>query len=216
MTSNQPIAHSSSTPNKSRAQIRADIRRLRQQLTKLEQQQASAAISAKLSLHPQVVAADSIAVYLANDGELDLVDFIQWCWQQNKQVYLPVIHPFCKGNLLFLHYLPSTPLVNNKYGISEPKLNVGNVLPVAQLDVLITPLVAFDSTGNRIGMGGGFYDRTLATWHKLFIQQPKQSNKQHSKQIKPFPLGVAHTCQKIAEVPVEHWDIPLAEILSPE
>ena len=197
-----------------RAQIRVDIRALRQQLTKSDQQHASSAISEKLAKHSHIIKANSIAVYLANDGELDLVDFIDWCWQQNKQVYLPVIHPFCKGHLLFLHYQPTTKLVSNKYGIFEPKLNVANVLPVNQLDVLITPLVAFDSQGDRIGMGGGFYDRTLANWHQQTKLQTRLQQLE-AKQIKPFPIGVAHHCQKIAKVPVEHWDIRLPEILTP-
>ena len=57
-----------------------------------------------------------------NVEELNLDDFVQWCWQQGKHVYLPVIHPFSKGHLLFLHYQPDTELVDNKYQIKEPKL----------------------------------------------------------------------------------------------
>lgn len=212
MSSNEiTTLKTSTTQTKTRARIRVDIRGLRQQLSKQEQQQASSAIADKLSQHPQIIAANSVAVYLANDGELDLCNFIQWCWDNNKRVYLPVLHPFCKGHLLFLHYQSNTKLVANKYGISEPKLNVGNVLPLNQLDVLISPLVAFDDQGNRIGMGGGFYDRTLANWHKQIKQQLIQPT-----QVKPFPIGVAHNCQQISKVPVEHWDIPLPEILTPQ
>ncbi|WOH39260.1 5-formyltetrahydrofolate cyclo-ligase [Thalassotalea fonticola] len=208
---NQKLTQPCAAHKKTRAQIRADIRGLRQQLTKQQQQQASTAIADSLSQHPQLIAANTVAVYLANDGELDLSNFIDWCWQQNKQVYLPVIHPFCKGHLLFLHYQPNTKLIANKYGIAEPKLNVSKVLPLNQLDVLISPLVAFDDQGNRIGMGGGFYDRTLANWHKQTQQLLIQPT-----QIKPFPIGVAHNCQKIIQVPIEHWDIPLPEILTPK
>ena len=70
------------------------------------------------------------------------------------KVYLPVLHPFSRGNLLFLHYHPHSELVVNRLKITEPKLDVRDVLPLSELDVLITPLVAFDEQGQRLGMGG--------------------------------------------------------------
>ena len=91
--------------------------------------------------------------------------FIKWCWREGKEVYLPVIHPFNKHNLLFLRYGEETQLQNNKFGILEPILDVTTVCPAYMLDVLCTPLVAFDANGARLGMGGGFYDRTLANWY---------------------------------------------------
>ena len=84
----------------------------------------------------------------------------------------------------------------NKYGIFEPHLNVQNVLPLEQLDVIFTPLVAFDKQGNRLGMRGGFYDRTL----------------QHWQQQRFIPVGLAHQCQQVDALPVESWDMPLERI----
>ncbi len=55
--------------------------------------------------------------------------------------------------------------MTNRLNIREPRLDVRDVLPLAKLDVLVTPLVAFDEGGQRLGMGGGFYDRTLQNWH---------------------------------------------------
>ncbi|WP_068545673.1 5-formyltetrahydrofolate cyclo-ligase [Thalassotalea crassostreae] len=183
--------------------LRKLVRSRRQQMSPAEQLQASQSIKLVLSKHPQIIKAKTIALYLANDGELDLAEFIHWCWQQNKQLYLPVLHPFSAGHLLFLNYQADTKMQQNKYGISEPKLDVTKVLPVSQLDVLLTPLVAFDSAGNRMGMGGGYYDRTLAQWHQ-----------QHAS--KPFPIGVAHSCQQVDKIPVEQWDIAIPEILTPD
>ncbi|MCJ8296057.1 MAG: 5-formyltetrahydrofolate cyclo-ligase, partial [Colwellia sp.] len=134
-----------------------------------------------------------------NDGELATAAFIDWCWQQKKEVYLPVVHPFSRGNLLFLRYQADTPLVSNVFGILEPKLDVTKVCPLAGLDIICTPLVAFDETGARLGMGGGFYDRSLAHW----------------QQSKLYPLGLAHDCQLVESIPVESWDIPLPEIITP-
>ncbi|OUS27501.1 5-formyltetrahydrofolate cyclo-ligase [Thalassotalea sp. 42_200_T64] len=188
--------------------LRKIIRNRRQQLSVHEQHIAATHIKDRLVRHHKVQSANTIALYLANDGELDLNEFIAWCFSNNKQVYLPVLHPFCPGHLLFLHYSEHGELVKNKYQIPEPKLDVTKVLPLSQLDVLITPLVAFDNEGNRLGMGGGFYDRTLAHWQKV-----SENGLDHA--ANPYPIGVAHKCQQVDKVPTEHWDIPIPEIFTP-
>lgn len=184
----------------SRTELRKLIRTRRQELSIDAQAKASELILQQLSSHTKILSADKIALYLANDGELNLMPFIQWCWAKGKQVYLPVIHPFCTGHLLFLQYQQNTLMTKNSYGISEPKLNVNSICPLNQLDIICTPLVAFDDTGARLGMGGGFYDRTLAHWQNL----------QHL-----YPLGLAHDCQQIEQIPTQIWDIPLPEIITP-
>lgn len=182
-----------------RQNIRNQIRQRRRALTPEQQQQSSLQIAERIAAHPRILAAQNIAVFLSFDGELNTRLLIERLWQLNKQVYLPVLHPFSKGNLLFLHYTPETPLVHNRFNILEPELDVRHVLPLGSLDVVLTPLVAFDSAGQRLGMGGGFYDRTLQNW-------------QHRG---PYPIGLAHDCQQVEQVPVEHWDIPLPEIVTP-
>jgi len=182
-----------------RSQLRKTIRQCRNALSAAEQMQAGLALKKRLSSHKKIQQASRIAIYLSNDGELATSAFIDWCWQHKKEVYLPVVHPFCAGNLLFLRYQEDTKLINNVYGILEPKLDVTKVTPLAKLDVICTPLVAFDRTGARLGMGGGFYDRSLAQWQKTNL----------------YPLGLAHDCQLVDSVPVESWDIPLPEIITP-
>ncbi|HDS5480241.1 5-formyltetrahydrofolate cyclo-ligase [Serratia liquefaciens] len=182
-----------------RQNIRNQIRQRRRALTSEQQQQSSLQIAERIATHPRILAAQNIAVFLSFDGELNTRPLIERLWQLDKQVYLPVLHPFSKGNLLFLHYTPETPLVHNRFNILEPELDVRHVLPLGSLDVVLTPLVAFDSAGQRLGMGGGFYDRTLQNW-------------QHRG---PYPIGLAHDCQQVEQVPVEHWDIPLPEIVTP-
>ncbi len=182
-----------------RSQLRKEIRQRRNALAVMEQSNAAIALTKRLSTHSQILQAKRIAIYLSNDGELSTANFIDWCWQNNKEVYLPVVHPFSKGNLLFLDYQEDTELISNRYGILEPKLDVTMVCPLDQLDIICTPLVAFDDSGARLGMGGGFYDRSLAHW----------------QQNKTYPLGLAHDCQLVDTVPVEGWDIPLPEIITP-
>lgn len=193
------------TTQSDRNSLRKLVRQKRQSLTEAEQFAASSQICEHLVSHPKIANASSIAIYLANDGELNTTPFIQWCWQNNKQVYLPVLHPFSKGHLLFLRYSIDTKMAVNKYGISEPFLDVTNVLPTHKLDVIFTPLVAFDGHGNRLGMGGGFYDRTLANW---------QTDEGHEV-LKPYPIGLAHDCQLVEQIPTEHWDVPIPEIVTP-
>lgn len=180
-----------------RQQIRRQIRKTRANLTALQQQQAGQSITQQALTLIEQRQAENIALYLSFDGEISTQALINQLWTLNKEVFLPVLHPFARGHLLFLRYEAGTPMMQNQFGIWEPKLNVQNVLPVNELDILFTPLVAFDQQGNRLGMGGGFYDRTLQNWRqKSFI-----------------PVGLAHQCQQIEQLPIEHWDVPLFDIL---
>lgn len=206
--------------------IRRQVRAARKALLPKQQLQASSQLLNRLIKHPKVKKAQHISLTLAHDGEIDLHPFIEWCWQQRKQVYLPVVHPTSPGELLFLAYQEETVMVNNRYGIKEPKLqfNVNssitshnnehqsniiaensapyfNTFPAQKLDIVFTPLVAFDPQGNRIGMGGGYYDRLLAPWF--------------SDKIGPYPIGLAHNCQYVDLLPIQAWDVPLPEIMTP-
>ena len=183
----------------SRQEIRQLIRQRRRALTPEQQTQFGQQAASRMMAWPPIVMAQTVAVFLSFDGELDTQPLIEQLWQTGKRVYLPVLHPFSAGNLLFLHYHPQSHLVTNRLKISEPKLDVRDVLPLSQLDVLITPLVAFDEHGQRLGMGGGFYDRTLQNWQAHSIQ----------------PVGYAHDCQQVTALPVEEWDIPLPAVVTP-
>ena len=186
-----------STQQTLRHQLRQQIRKTRANLTALQQQQAEDSITQQALALIGERNAQHIALYISFDGEISTDKLIKTLWAQNKYVYLPVLHPFNPNHLLFLRYLPDTPMCQNKFGIWEPKLNVQNVLPLDELDILFTPLVAFDKQGNRLGMGGGFYDRTLQNW-------------QNSSFI---PVGLAHQCQQVEQLPTEAWDVPLHQIL---
>jgi len=194
------------TEHNTRASIRQVLRTKRKSLTASFQKTAAEALLLRLQNNIVVTEAEHIALYLANNGELDLQPFIHWCWQQNKHIYLPVVHPFSKGHLLFLRYDNNSTMAINRYNIEEPKLDVRYIKPIQQLDIIFTPLVAFDSTGARIGMGGGYYDRTLANWYENYVQDAQYS---------PSIIGIAHDCQQITEVPHEVWDIPLPRIITP-
>lgn len=182
-----------------RQQIRQQTRRRRRALTPEQQTLFALHAADRMMAYPPVLRAHTVAAFLSFDGELDTQPLIEQLWRAGKRVYLPVLHPFSPGNLLFLHYHPGSNLVVNRLKIHEPKLDVRDVLPLSQLDVLITPLVAFDASGQRLGMGGGFYDRTLQNWRQYHLQ----------------PVGYAHDCQQVEALPTEQWDIPLPAVVTP-
>ncbi|MCG7490592.1 5-formyltetrahydrofolate cyclo-ligase [Vibrio sp. Of14-4] len=186
----------------SRQDYRKLIRQKRNQLNPDEQSQAAIALTRHFLSLSELEQAQHIALYLSADGEVGTSLLIQELQRLGKDIYLPVIHPFSAGHLLFLSYDESTSMVSNRYNISEPKLKKNKIIPVEQLDIICTPLVAFDKQGHRLGMGGGYYDRTLEPWFR--------------SQSGPKPIGLAHNCQEVDQLPVESWDVPLPKILTPK
>jgi len=186
----------------SKQTLRQHLRSARKQLTHPEQLSASIGLCRQLLLHPRFIHCKRLALYIANDGEIDLQPLLHLAWTLRKQVYLPVLHPFRQGELVFMQYKPGQALANNRFGIPEPLCSHGNRLPVWMLDLVLTPLVGFDVKGNRMGMGGGFYDRTFA-----FIQR-------NDRPRKPYLLGTAHECQKTEKLITESWDVPMKGIIT--
>lgn len=138
-----------------------------------------------------------VAMYLAMDGEIDLQPLMHFCEQRRVEVYLPVIHPF-HPTLWFAKHEPGAPMYENRFRIPEP-LHGDPVAPW-QLNWVLFPLVGFDPQGGRLGMGGGFYDRTFSHAERW----PR----------KPTLLGVAHQCQKVDALPVDSWDIRLDGVIT--
>ena len=140
-----------------------------------------------------------IAFYLATEGEIDLRPIIQCAWRHGKTCYLPVIEGEC---LDFVNYSPYTRLHANRFGISEPES--GGLIKVNHLDLVLTPLVAFDDKSNRLGMGGGFYDKTFAFAQKANIKRSQR----------PFLVGVAHRFQQVQRITPMPWDVPLDQVIT--
>src|SRR5690606_3415839 len=110
----------------SRSAIRQQIRFTRQQLSSVQQQTAAEKLVSQVSQLTQIKTSQHIALYLTNDSELDTSLLIQALWQLNKTVYIPVLHPFTAGYLLFLRYEQTSPLQANKFGIRQPLLECQN------------------------------------------------------------------------------------------
>ena len=190
------------TTAEARKALRKEVRERRNSLTINQQVDAARALAERLDALTTERRTSRIAVYLTFDGELSTQATIDMFWEKGVQVYLPVLHPFRPGHLIFQQFLPTTPLVTNRLKIQEPPLSCPDILPLNQFDIIFTPLVAFDDRGNRLGMGGGFYDRTLAAL-------------QAAGKTKTSVIGLAHDCQQVTELPTESWDMPLDEIITP-
>ncbi len=184
----------------SRTTLRRSFRNARNALTTQQQQDAAERISAQV--HPFLAAPiKRVAFYLANDGEPDLSGLIDFCWKHNIATSLPVLHPITKKHLLMLDYSSRTVMHYNRFGIAEPILACQAIRLLGQHDVVFMPLVGFDKNGNRLGMGGGFYDRTLANVRQL--------------EVRPKLIGIAHDCQQADALPIQPWDVPLDAIITP-
>ena len=182
--------------------LRKQLRHTRRNLSKQQQIQASMGLCRQLTTLPEFIYSQRIAAYIPNDGEIDPQPLIELAWRTGKRVYLPVLHPFKKGHLLFMEHVPNQILAKNRFGIPEPICEHDERCQPWILDLVLTPLVGFDEQGNRMGMGGGFYDRTLAFMNN------------HSRPRKPCLLGVAHECQKVKTLPNENWDIAMNGIVT--
>jgi 5-formyltetrahydrofolate cyclo-ligase len=139
-----------------------------------------------------------IAAYLATDGEMDPYPLIECLWSLGKTIYLPVLTPFARDRLWFARYEPDARLITNRYGIPEPQQR--ELIKPGLLDLVLAPLVAFDHAGHRIGMGGGFYDRSFA-----FLLERRLWRK-------PALLGIAYAFQRQPEITPDSWDVPLVAI----
>ena len=156
----------------------------------------------QLSMLPAFIFSKRIAAYLPNDGEIDPQPLLELAWRLGKRVYLPILQPANTGKLLFMEHWAKQPLAKNRYGIPEPLCQEDGRCKSWTIDLVLTPLVGFDEKGNRMGMGGGFYDRTFA-----FIRTATSPRR-------PKMVGVAHECQKVDSLANESWDIPMDMIVT--
>ncbi len=143
-----------------------------------------------------------VSCYLANDGEIDPRPIMERIWDMRKICYLPVLSGLAGDYLWFAPAKPGTPLAQNRFGISEPVVSAKDLVRAQQLDLVLLPLVGFDERGNRLGMGGGFYDRSLR-----FLLNRKVWRK-------PNLVGIAHDFQRVDNLEAKPWDVPLEAVIT--
>ena len=176
--------------------LRRSLRERRRGLSASAQRSASRNLDRKLRAVSALRSGQTVALYLANDGEISPDTSLRRLSRTGKRCYLPCLQG---KHLAFRRFRPSQTLKKNRFGIPEPAPKRGAALPVEAMDVILLPLVGFDRKGNRLGMGGGFYDRTLARL---------------SPMKRPLLIGLAHHCQEVEQLPVQSWDIPLDTVVT--
>jgi len=186
-----------------RATLRTDLSELRARLTPAQQQLASAELLLNIQRYLGDTCPATIGAYLAVRGEINLDPVLRWL-EERCQVYLPVITDAAADiPMRFAPWSGKTPLRKGRYNISVPDVPESSYIDATALDLVLVPLVGFDNAGNRLGMGGGYYDRTFRHWHG-------NTDSQHRL------IGVAHEIQRVDSVPVEAWDIPMTRIITDE
>jgi 5-formyltetrahydrofolate cyclo-ligase len=182
----------SSAADSERRQLRRQLRAKRRALPDAIRAQADRGIHAFIKSLPEYRRARRIAVYLAFDGEPSLEALVVAARRHRKRVYVPILRGM---RMTFAELEHGAKLAANFFGIMEPK--VGAKIDVRHLDLVLTPLVAFDDRGVRVGVGRGYYDRAFAFLrHRSHWRRPKL-------------LGVAYELQRVGPLTPSSWDVPL-------
>lgn len=181
-----------------RARIRQHIRTMRKELSSEEIAAASQSIRQQLLTHPFLRQPRNIASYMSFAGEIDTVHLNQMLQEAHHNICLPVISLEQRGMMDFYLYHDISELVPNRYSILEPVSSPETHIPPDHLEVVLVPLVAFNSRGDRLGMGGGYYDRLLK---KISCSC--------------LTLGLAYDFQLSEEIESQQWDMPLDEVITP-
>jgi 5-formyltetrahydrofolate cyclo-ligase len=124
---------------------------------------AEQSIVRQIRREPRFISSRKVGLYLDAFGEVPTRALIKLCFQLRKTVYLPVVHLNNKPlswSQITQHQWQNQRMTRHRFGMKQPFKQRG--ITVRSLDYLFMPLVAFDLQGHRLGMGGGFYDRTLA------------------------------------------------------
>lgn len=181
--------------------LRNTLRERRRSLSLEEQSRTGNGVLTVLQSLSVFNTSQHIAVYLGSDGEVSPEQVVEFIWQRGSYCYLPVLDAHNPEAMYFQHYNPETLLKPNRYHILEPVLDLSRCTAAEALDLVLMPLTGFDASGGRLGMGGGFYDRTFS-----FVKLDS----------KPVLIGLAHECQKVDKVPVEEWDVAMTGVVTGE
>ena len=179
-------------------QLRQRNRKQRAQLSKEAQEEAALQLFDRIIALPEFINANKIAVYSAINGEISLNLVIDRALALGKHVYLPNLD---LKSLRFSPYYHSQKMRINRFKLPEPDVTDAEMLAPEALDLVLAPLVAFDPQRNRIGMGGGYYDRSF------------EFRKQAGRDL-PTLIGVAHELQKVDELVPEDWDVRLDMVIT--
>jgi 5-formyltetrahydrofolate cyclo-ligase len=180
-----------------KAQQRRQLQARRAALSVAERMAAADAVATNVCRHPQFARPGYVAGYWATRAELPL-HALQLKLRPDQVWCLPVVQP--DGSLLFGPWRQGDALVSNRYGIPEPDLAMESLVAPKDLSLVLLPLLGFDRLGHRLGMGGGYYDRSFAF--------------RRGQAPPPVLVGVAYACQEVDVLGRDEWDVPLDALAS--
>ncbi|MDX1381317.1 MAG: 5-formyltetrahydrofolate cyclo-ligase [Xanthomonadales bacterium] len=181
-----------------KSELRSRMRRRRAALDAAERRRLDAAINAHLLDFVGRTQPRAVAAFLAFDGEPDLAPALDALERSGVRLAVPVVSAAAgRAGISFHEWSSRVSMRPNRYGIREPRDSAD--VPVGELDLVLVPLVAWDTAGGRLGMGASFYDRLF----QPFAQAPR-----------PLRMGVGYRMQQVEPVPVEPWDIRLHWMLT--
>ena len=183
-------------------ELRRSLRARRNELTPDDQRLAATRLASNLVGTRPFLTSRRVACYLPNDGEIDTGPVIERLRRLRKTCYLPVLSRLSRDRLWFAEAGLKTKLAPNRFGIPEPVVKSSDLVRAQELDLILMPLVGFDDEGNRLGMGGGFYDRSLE-----FLR-----HRQHWR--KPHLLGIAYDFQRVNGLTADPWDVSLQGVVT--
>ena len=178
--------------------LRSNALRARREMSNEERVAASSIVCKRVIASRDYYASSLIGCYLPMHDEVDTREIVERAWRANKRIFIPVLRN--RAEMVFCELLPDTELKRNNFDIWEPTR--GFLIRPQQLELVITPTVAFDKSRHRIGMGGGYYDRCFS-----YLKHRKHW-------IRPKLLGVAFQCQEVEEISPNPWDIRLYRIIT--
>ena len=185
----------SSVPD--RVLLRRELRQRRRDLPAAARIAAANALADRLLALRFLPSSGFVAGYWAMDGEIGLHAF-QMRLPPALTYCLPLLH--ADESLRFAPWRAGAPLVTNRFGIPEPDLDPDDGLPASAMAMLVLPLVGFDARCNRLGMGGGWYDRSLAF--------------RRETPAPPWLVGAGFDVQRVEMLQNEVWDVPLDAVCS--
>jgi len=182
-----------------RKALRKELRKQRNNLSPEEQSATAHEVANSALSGDEFTPGDHIAIYMDADGEVGTMPLIKALLARGKCCYLPVLVEETT-TLEFRQYLPDGPMETNFFGLLEPPASAPTIAPEI-LDTVFMPLVGFDTDGNRLGMGKGYYDRTFA-----FLRNKASG--------RPLLIGLAHECQRVERLEAANWDVPLVGVIT--
>jgi len=162
--------------DEAKSQTRRAVGDVLARLTPSRRRAAGVALAQKLMQMPEVRAARTIMLFLSLPSEIDTWPIIRWAWHEGKRVAVPRVESSAPGREKSLEDRNMTPVllaaadiqaIHDHPGVRPGPLGILDVpdapeVPVPEIDVVLVPCMAVDRQGNRLGRGGGFYDRFLA------------------------------------------------------